>query len=196
MKRRSLVIYLLSFNAILASIGVALLAMLLTSGGSASGQLVDCGGVYGAPTTSDDTSMPTNNSFDSVADAESFICHTIIYPTDPHGWLMEHISASRSRSAADVGRGLGFASVTLDYMRLNSDADLRIEVSPFHIDPIEYGIIDHVQIMGTDAKVIQGKDTSRVFLQWEANGYSFFTEAKLTDDFGLEDIYPILNSID
>jgi hypothetical protein len=194
MKRRSLVIYLASFNVILASIGVALLTLLLTSGGSASGQLADCG-IAQNPSSASGADIPTNNSFDSVAEAETFICHSIIYPGNTHGWLMEHISASRSRSAADVGRGIGFASVTLDYMRLNSDADLRIEVSPFHIDPIEYGIVDHVQIMGGDAKVIQGEDTSRVFLQWEANGFSFFTEAKLTDDFGLEDIYPILNSI-
>jgi len=194
LKRRSAIIYLLSFNVILASIGVALITLLLTSGDPSAGRLATCGGDDNAPTASGGV-IPVSNAFQSIDEAEAFICHDVIYPRDPHGWLIEHVSASRSRPARDVGRGLGFASVTLDYMRLNSKADLRIEVSPFHIDPIEYGIVDQVQIMGSQANVIQGKDPNLVILQWEAAGFSFFTEAHTTDDFGLQDVYAILNSI-
>lgn len=194
MKRRSAVIYLLCLNAIVASIGVVLVTLLLTAGQPAEGRLAQCD-ASGDPPVASGGLVPVSNALESIDEAEAFICHDIVYPREAHGWLMEQISASRSRPAADVGRGLGFASVTLDYQRLYSDADLRIEVSPFRIDPIVYGIVGQVQIMGSQANVIQGKDPSRVYLQWEADGFSFFSEAQITDDFGLNDLYAILNSI-
>ena len=110
--------------------------------------------------------------------------------------MVENISASRSGPAALVGRGIGFASVTLDYTLLNEeDADMRIEVSPFVIDPVTYGIVDHVQIMDSQAKLIQGLDESHYIMQWQADGFSFYVEANLTDDFDLTQLYEILNSI-
>jgi hypothetical protein len=193
MKRRTAVIYLLSLNAILASIGVALVTLLLVSGDSAADRLATCAEA-GAPSFSDGF-MPNSTGFESIEEAEAFICHEIVYPRATGGWIIEHVSASRSRPAADIVRGIGFASVTLDYGRIQGGADLRIEVSPFRIDPIEYGIVDRVEIMGSEAKVIQGKDPTRVYLQWEAEGYSFFSEAQITADFGLEELYAVLRSI-
>jgi hypothetical protein len=195
MSRRSKLIYLWSFNAIAASTVVALVTLLLASGGSSAEPAAFCG-VNNAPTTTD-SYLPVNDSFETIIEAETFICHEVAYPRSTPGWAMEHISASRSGPAADVGRGLGFASVTFDYLRPdNRAADLRVEVSPYHIDPVAYGIIDQVKIMGSKANLIQGNDKSLFILQWEADGYSFYAEARVTDDFGLPDLYNVLNSIE
>jgi hypothetical protein len=193
MKRRTVVIYLFSLNAMLIALGVALVTLLLTSAGSAS-ELTSACAEDGASADSS-ALLPVSRGFESIPEAETFICHQIVYPRKTEGWSIENISASRSRPPADIVRGVGFASVTLDYARLQGSGDLRVEVSPFRISSIDYGIVDRVEIMGAEAKVIQGKDHSWVYLQWEARGYSFYTEAHLTDDFGLADLYAILRSI-
>jgi hypothetical protein len=193
MSRRSKLVYLLSLNAILASAIVALVTVLLTDGSGSSRRLANCDD--DGPVTSQ-AFVPLNDSLETISDAEAYICHDIVYPRDTANWKMEHISASRSGPAAYVGRGLGFASVTLDYvLPRSSNADLRIEVSPFQIDPIVYGIVDQVEIMGADANVIQGNDPSVVIVQWEADGYSFYTEAHLVGEFDLPQLFAILNSI-
>jgi hypothetical protein len=172
---------------------VALVTLLLVSGDSAADRLATCAEA-GAPSFSDGF-MPNSTGFESIEEAEAFICHEIVYPRATGGWIIEHVSASRSRPAADIVRGIGFASVTLDYGRIQGGADLRIEVSPFRIDPVLYGIVDRIEIMGAQANVIQGKDPSLFIVQWEANGFSFYTEARLAASFGLPDLYTILNSI-
>jgi hypothetical protein len=193
MSRRSKLVYLWSFNAILASAVVALVTILLAGGGAAE-RTAACGVTGESPTQ--EGFLPVNSSFDSIAEAEAFICHDVVSPHSTPGWVMENISASRSGPAAYVGRGLGFASVTLDYQQLtNPDADLRIEVSPYRIDPIGNGTADQVKIMGTRANLIQGLDENHYVLQWEADGYSFYVEARLTDGFGLPELYHVLNSI-
>jgi len=120
MSRRSKLLYLWSFNAILASAVVALVTMLLASGGSSAGRAASCA-ANDAPTTPE-SFIPVNNTFETIIGAETFICHQVAYPRSTPGWAMEHISASRSGPAAYVGRGLGFASVTLDYLQPNNRA--------------------------------------------------------------------------
>ena len=193
MRRRSRLIYLCSLNAILASAIVALTTIVLAGGGSLPHSAA-CSGAD-APATRDGF-IPVNDSFDSVTAAERFICHSVAYPRSTPGWEIEHISASRSGPAAYVGRGLGFASVTFDYMQPdNRAADLRIEVSPYHIDPVIYGIVGQVEIMGSQANLIAGLNQTHYVMQWEAGGFSFYVEAKLTDSFGLPELYEVLNSI-
>ena len=192
MSRRSKLVYLLSLNAILASAVVALSVLIFANGGSA-----EQASVCGAGEPASDRFVPSNDSFESIEEAQRFICHDIAYPRQARGWIFENISASRSAPAAVVGRGLGFASVTLDYMLLNNrGADLRLEVSPFEIDPVTYGIIDHIQIMDSQAALIQGLDENHYIMQWQANGFSFFVEAHLSGDFDLAGLYTILNSIE
>jgi hypothetical protein len=192
MSHRTKLIYLLSLNAILASALVALTTALLAGGGSAQ-HAVLCSGVE---RSQGERFVPINNSFDSISAAEGFICHEIAYPRSTPGWEFENISASRSGPAVNVGSGYGFASVTLDYERPDDpDADLRIEVSPYRIDPIEYGIIDSVPIMGTDADLIRGVDDGHFIMQWQSRGFSFFVEAMTTDGFDLTTLFDILNSI-
>lgn len=193
MSHRSRLIYLCSLNAILASAIVALVTIMLAGAGAAP-RTAACSG-DAAPATRDGF-IPVNDSFDSVTAAEKFICHSVAYPRSTPGWEIEHISASRSGPAAYVGRGLGFASVTFDYMQPDDRAaDLRIEVSPYHIDPVVYGIVGQVEIMGSQATLIEGLDERHYVMQWEADGYSFYVEARLTDSFGLPDLYEVLNSI-
>jgi hypothetical protein len=188
MSRRSKLVYLFSFNAILASAIVALVTMLAT-GGSAE-RVFTCGA--SSISAEGRGFVPINNTFESITEAEAFICHEVPSPQSTPGWRMENISASRNGS-----KYVSFASVTLDYARPDDPAaDLRIEVSPFHIDKLGYGIVDKVEVMGSDADLIQGLDQSHFILQWEADGFSFFVETHITPDFGLPQLYDILNSIE
>lgn len=195
MRRRSVIISLVAFNLVVASLGMALVTLLLTSGEGASSRDVACNDDAGVPSISGPL-VPVNSALDSIEEAEAFICHRIAYPRDAGRWTLEHISASRSAPAAAIARGRGFASVTLDYELRRSEADLRVEVSPFHIEPVIYGIVDEVRIMGAPANVIQSNEPGLVMLQWEADGYSFFVHAELTADFTLDEVYEILNSIE
>jgi hypothetical protein len=194
MSRRSKLVYLCSLNAILAAILVALATALIAGRDLSHQPTVICGGME---TSESGRFIPVNNSFDSITSAEAFICHEVPYPRSTQGWEFEHISASRSGPAVNVGRGIGFASVTLDYLQPDDpDADMRIEVSPFAIDAITYGIVDQVEVMGAAADLIRGSRDGQFILQWRADGFSFFVEALTTDDFNLEDLFEILNSIE
>jgi hypothetical protein len=194
-------ICLLSFNAIAASIIVALVTILLASSEKGPSALqVAC-------LEDNDTSatgagqLTGDRGFETIGEAEAFICHRIAYPRDPKGWLIEDISAVRRAPPREIAQGNGFASVTLNYRlaRGNTslrDTDLRIEVSPFAIDPVTYGIVDRVKIMGAKADVIRGHDPNLVILQWRSSGYSFYTEARLSNDFSLNDLLTVLNTIE
>jgi len=190
------IISLISFNAIAAAIIVALLTILLTAkDDQASALKIACLDDSGAG-TSGAGQLTSDRGFKTMEEAEAFICHRIAYPRDTRGWLIEDISAVRKPSTRAVAQGQGFASVTLNYVLGRTAADMRIEVSPFAIDPVTFGIVDRVSIMGTWADLIRGKDHNLVILQWRSSGYSFYTEAKLTDEFSLDDLLAVLNSIE
>lgn len=189
-------ISLLSFNAIAAAVIVALLTILLTSQEEqASALQIACLEDSGAAAAGVGQ-LAADRSFQTIEEAEAFICHRIAYPRDPNGWLVEDISAMRRPSTREIAQGRGFASVTLNYVLGRTGADLRIEVSPFAIDPVTFGIVDQVRIMDTKADLILGKDPNHVILQWRSSGYSFYTEAQLTPEFTLEDLFAVLNSIE
>jgi hypothetical protein len=190
-------ISLLSFNAVAAALIVALVTILLTSQDPQplSALEIACLEERGAAETGGGLSPDSN--FETVADAEAYICHRIAYPQDLGDWRIEDISAVRRPSAREVAERRGFASVTLNYVLGRSKADLRIEVSPFAIQPAEFGIVDRVPVMDTKAELIEGMDRpGHVVLQWRSSGYSFYTEAQLTDEFSLEDLLAVLNSIE
>jgi hypothetical protein len=193
--RRLKLISLISFNAIAAAIVVALLTILLTSTDEQPSALqTACLDDSGASAAGGQ--LAADRGFGTMEEAEAFICHRIAYPRDLRGWMIEDISAVRRPSTREVAQGRGFASVTLNYMLGRTAADMRIEVSPFAIDPVTFGIVDRVNIMGTWADLIRGKDHNLVILQWRSSGYSFYTEAKLTDEFSLDELLAVLNSIE
>jgi hypothetical protein len=199
--RRFKLICLLSFNAIAASIIVALVTILLTSNDKEPSALqVACLEDNDISATGAGQ-LTGDRGFETIEEAEAFICHRIAYPRDPKGWLIEDLSAVRRAPPHEIAQGRGFASVTLNYRLAKGNAslrnaDLRIEVSPFAIDPVTYGIVDRVKIMGAKADVIRGDDPNLVILQWRSSGYSFYTEARLSDDFSLDDLLTVLNTIE
>ncbi len=71
MSRRSKLVYLWSFNAILASALVVLGVVLLANDGSA-GRVIACGGDEPAD---GERFIPANDCFDSITAAKDFICH-------------------------------------------------------------------------------------------------------------------------
>ena len=199
MARRRALIFLLSFNAIAASIVVALVTVLLTSSSGHQLSALQTACLEGGPadaSASDSSTVTGSEIFETVDAAEAFICHHIVYPRNLKGLSVEYISASRLAPARDIVQGHGFASITLDYkLAGNAGTDLRVEVSPFEIDPVTFGIVDQVKIMGVDANLIRGKDPNLVVLQWQSSGYSFYSEARLTAQFSMTDLLAVLNSI-
>jgi hypothetical protein len=192
MRSRRLLL-LVTFNLFAIAAIVVMLFALLTAEDERSATQASC--VSGPDARSSGRPVTLNEAFASVEDAEAFICHRIAYPRENHGWRLENVSATRNAPARVIAAGRGFASVTLDYAPLQSSADLRLEVSPFDIAPVTYGDIQEVRVMGEPARLIRGSDPTLVVLQWEAEGYNFHAIARLTDDFPLQDLYAVLNSI-
>jgi hypothetical protein len=186
-------ISLVCFNAVAAALVVALLTVLLTSDRQQPLEaqmacLQEAGAFRGAGVLGGD------RGFRTIEEAEAFICHEILYPRDPKGWLMEDISATRRAPTPD--RLVPFTSVTLNYQLDRRGPDLRIEVSPTVIEPVRFGIIDHLELMGTTADLIRGLDENHVILQWRARGYSFYTEARLDVGFTFNDLLAVLKTIE
>lgn len=190
-------ISLLSFNAIAAALVVALVTVLLTSKEKDELTPLQAACLQDSSPPAASRQLTSDGNFDSVDEAEAFICHEIAYPRDPQGWVYEDISAVRRASPRWIARGYGFASITLNYtLGRANPADLRIEVSPFEIAPVTYGIVDRILIRDAHADLIYGKEPGHVILQWRNDGYSFYTEAKLTPEFTLDDLMAVLNSIE
>jgi hypothetical protein len=186
-------ISLLCFNVVAAALVVALLTVLFTSSREQPLEaqmacLQEAGAFTGAGVLGGD------RGFRTIEEAEAFICHEIAYPRDPKGWLMEDISATRRAPTPE--RPVPFTSITLNFQLDRRGPDLRIEVSPTVIEPVRFGIIDNVDLMGTKADLIRGIDADHVILQWRARGYSFYTEARLDSGFTFTDLLAVLRTIE
>lgn len=192
MRSRPLLL-LVTFNLFAATAIVIMLYAVVATADDSAARQTSCADSTAGPAV--ERPVTLNEAFASVAEAEAFICHRIAYPRETHGWQLETISATRNAPARVIARGYGFASVTLDYALGGSNADLRIEVSPFEIAPVTFGDIQDVQVMGETARLIRGADPGLVVLQWRTEDYSFHAIARLSDGFGLQDLYAVLNSI-
>ena len=147
------------------------------------------------PTTEAGLPAALNREFESVEEAEAFICHRVAYPREPAPWRLETVSATRTRPLADIVDGLGFASVSFDYALPRSDADLRLDVSPFAFD-VAPGEAETVRIAGREARLVRGREAGTYVLQWRSGGLSFYVLARLPQDYPLQDLVRVLETIE
>lgn len=147
------------------------------------------------PTSEAGVPVALNREFETVAAAEAFICHRVAYPRDPRPWRLETISATRTRSLADIVAGRGFASVSFDYALPQTGGDFRLDVSPFPFD-VAPGNPETVRVAGREARAVQGREAGSYILQWQAEGLNFYVLARLPQDVPLADFIRVLDTIE
>ena len=112
--------------ALLAVVGIVVAGFLLfepekapcATGEAAENEFID--GAY----------VPRQETFESVEDAEAFICHDVpILHTE--GWELETISAERSHELSQTVDGNGYAGVTLTYENAALGKTLVLDATPF-----------------------------------------------------------------
>ena len=121
------------------------------------------------PTDTAGIIQPLTKTFDTVGDAESFICHSIQYPRDLQGLQLDTISARRDGNLGDVVEGNVDAIVTLTYSGV--DEKLTFEVSPFPIDAPTGGSPSPIIVDGKGGKILETPDSQIV---WWTSGPLFF----------------------
>jgi hypothetical protein len=126
------------------------------------------------PTSTAGQVLPLTKTFDSIAGAEGFICHTIAYPRDHQGLQLATISATRNGNLGDVIEGTADAIVTLTYTGI--DEGVIFEVSPFPIEAPPDGSPQPIIVAGNSGKIFEAQDGQTV--TW-SRGLLFF-QAKAT----------------
>ena len=141
--------------------------------------------------------LPTNQTFATVEEAEAFICLRVPQPRDTGDWSLVSVRAERSHSLAQFLNGTGYRALDIFYRNdaLHLAFDLHVTPSRTEIEgsgpPRPFAIGD-----------IQGKLYSRpsdamgpgVFtLTWTQAGFSFM--AMGTGAVPVEAILPVLESI-
>jgi hypothetical protein len=83
------------------------------------------------PTAESGAVQPLSRSFQTIKDAEAFICHRVARAEDASGWTLTEIFANRDRGLNDVVEGTGYAEVHLRYKHDSSGAMATLIVTPF-----------------------------------------------------------------
>ncbi len=122
------------------------------------------------PTDTAGQVLPLSKTFDSIAGAESFICHKLAYPRNPQGLQLTTISGRRDSNLGDVVEGSADATVTLTYSGSNSQ-QLTFEVSPFPIDAPTGGTPEPIMVAGQSGELLDAGGTQTV---WWSHGLLFF----------------------
>jgi hypothetical protein len=75
--------------------------------------------------------QPLSRSFQTIEDAEAFICHRVARANTASGWTLTEIVANRDRGLNDIVEGTGYADVRLRYTHDTSGAMADLIVTPF-----------------------------------------------------------------
>ena len=121
------------------------------------------------PTATSGQVLPLTKTFNSIQEAESFICHKIAYPRDTQGLQLQSISGRRDSNLGDVVDGTADAIVTLEYSGI--DEQITFEVSPFPIDAPAGESPQPILVAGKSGQIYETPGTQTV--SWSA-GLLFF----------------------
>jgi hypothetical protein len=83
------------------------------------------------PTAESGAIQPLSRSFQTIEDAEAFICHSVARAEDASGWTLTEIVAHRDRGLNEIVEGTGYAEVHLRYNHDSSGAMATLIVTPF-----------------------------------------------------------------
>jgi hypothetical protein len=138
--------------------------------------------------------VPRQETFDTVHDAEAFICHDVPeLHADP--WELETISAERSHALAQTVDGNGTASVTLTYRNDSLNRTLTLEASPFRFEggipspateePVEFGDFTGTLIRG-------GINPNLATVLWLDDDLNMHATAQTDSSFTEDDLLGVL----
>ena len=145
--------------------------------------------------------VPRTESFDSVHDAEAFICHEVPELGAPE-WELEEISAERRVSLERLVEGSGVGFVTLGYIETDSEQALVIESAPF-FGPSFFE--SQIPPQRTEETVLIGAiegtayhfgiNPNQVEVLWHEDTLEHRAVAQLDDGFTLEGLIEVLETL-
>jgi hypothetical protein len=140
----------------------------------------------------DGSVIPRVETFESLEEAEAFICRRIPHPRETGDFTLSAVRVARERNLGDTIEGEGSADVELDYAALPDGATFNFGVS-FPPEPVEGDPADHIEIGGSEAVLKQNEDLASV--QWNRDGWTIYVPAQLTANFEAADLMEILESV-
>jgi hypothetical protein len=177
------------FGAVLAIAVLAVAGFLLTEDDKllcAEGELqdnqVDAAGNF----------IPRTETFATIEEAEAFVCKHIPRPRETGDLSLNDISVTRTSNLGGLIEGTG--GFTLDLTYQDGSGDLLFEAfSPPFLAPENEEDFEPIRIGDDAGQLIQaGTDTT---ITWERELFAYRATAALTDDFSLDDLIAILESV-
>jgi DNA-binding CsgD family transcriptional regulator len=136
--------------------------------------------------------MPTNERFPTVEEAEAWICLDVPQADLLHGWRIMGVSAERSHSLSEFVQGLGHRRIDVVYIR--EPQVLRVELTtPGDFEIVGAGEERKITIGGEPA-TLWTKDNA-LTAQWKVNGVPVIALITSGGDRALREAMPLLESI-
>lgn len=142
--------------------------------------------------------LPTNETFTSVLDAEAFICLRVPYPRDTGDWTLVGVRAERSHSLAQFVDGKGYRAIEMFYRNATTRTQFSLRVQPGAPGTIEGSGPPQPFSIGDIAGSLRSRSQNSlgpaVFtLDWQQNGFWFMVLGG--GSLRAQDLLPLLESI-
>jgi hypothetical protein len=138
--------------------------------------------------------VPRVESFATRQEAEAFICHQVPYPRQTAGMTLQGVVVTRNTNLGNLIEGTGSANVALDYGFGAGPARLTLAaiLPGYSATPAQGG--EPITLQGTQA-TLQEASGDDVAVIWDKGNFHFVAHGRLGDDFPLEDLLQILESV-
>ena len=140
--------------------------------------------------------MPTNRTFDTIEEAERWICLDVPQAELLPDWEVATVAAQRSHSLEGFTGGMGFRMMTIDYW--NDSLGVRITVdTPWpSTDIVGAGSPEEIQVQGKAGTLWLRDDMPLWRIQWGEGNESVMATGALVNGVDLErDILPFLETV-
>ena len=186
-------------GAVAALVGVVIVAFALfepEGAPCASGELAS------NPRLVDGRYEPRTESFETVEEAEAFICHDVP-ELHAEGWTLDHIAGERTVPIELLVEGRGIGYVSLGYLEDASGRPLTLDAAPlFGVSYFESNIPsdairEPIAVTGRPGTAYRfGINPFFVTVIWFDSTLEHRASVQLTPDFELEDLLEVLNTLE
>jgi hypothetical protein len=135
-------------------------------------------------------------TFDSVVDAESFICHDVP-ELHAEGWALDEITAERNLPLDNIVDGDGFAAVHLTYRNQELNRTLQFDATPFEFtDALPSPSTDEpVKIDGRDGRLVRGGiNPNAALVLWTRNKVRLRASTQTDNAFTKDELLQVLGT--
>jgi hypothetical protein len=133
--------------------------------------------------------------FDTVPEAEAFICLEVPRATDVPGWRVEYVVASRSLSLGEYRSGRGLRALNIGYSDREHRAGLELLV-PGEGDTDALGGARDIKIQGVTGKIWVGGEPQQYAIQWTKDRDTMMAFGAMVGGLDLEDdILPFIKTV-